>query len=75
MCRYIFIMHMKPEGWSVTIDGHEYKFQGSLVAFVGDTPAVNMVGGYKEGVGMAMRMCRQCMATNSQRYTRLLCAQ
>ena len=36
------------------------------MSFVRDTPAVNMVGGYKEGVGMAMRKCRQCMATDNQ---------
>lgn len=36
------------------------------MAFVGDTPAVSMVGGFKEGVGLAMRKCRQCMATYDQ---------
>lgn len=44
---------------------------GTLVAFVGDTPAVNMVGGFKEGVGMAMRKCRHCMATFSQIQTKV----
>ncbi len=39
---------------------------GTLVAFVGDTPAVNQVGGFKEGVGIAMRKCRHCMATHDQ---------
>ena len=41
----------------------QYHLKGRLVAFVGDTPVVNMAGGFKEGVGMAMRKCRQCMAT------------
>ncbi len=36
------------------------------MAFVGDTPAVNQVGGFKEGVRMAMRKCRHCMATHDQ---------
>ncbi len=36
------------------------------MAFVGDTPAVNQVGGFKGGVGMAMRKCRHCMATHDQ---------
>ena len=44
----------------------EYKVRGKLVAFVGDTPAVNIVGGFKEGVGVAMRKCSQCMATYHQ---------
>ena len=41
------------------------------MAFVGDTPAINMVGGFKEGVGMAMRKCRHCMATNEQIQTKV----
>lgn len=35
-------------------------FRGTLVAFAADTPAANLVGGFKEGVGGAMRMCRTC---------------
>ena len=48
------------------IDDTPYCFKGTLLAFVGDTPAVNLVGGFKEGVGMAMRKCRHCMATHDQ---------
>ena len=40
------------------IEDTPYCFKGTLLAFVGDTPAVNLVGGFKEGVGMAMRKCR-----------------
>lgn len=55
-------MHVliKPEGWQVTVDDHDYKVKGTLVAFVGDTPAIHMVGGFKEGVAFAMRKCRHC---------------
>lgn len=53
------------------IENTEYCFKGTLVAFVGDTPAVNLVGGFKEGVNMAMRKCRQCMATDSQIQTKV----
>jgi hypothetical protein len=49
----------------VSVDGHAYNFRGSLVAFVGDTPAV------KEGVGTAMRKCRHCMATYDQIQTKV----
>lgn len=48
------------------IDGCPYNFRGTLLAFVGDTPAVNMISGFKEGVGFAMRKCRHCMATHGQ---------
>lgn len=53
------------------IGSEQYKFRGTLVAFVGDTPAINMVGGFKEGVGLAMRKCRQCMATYDQVQTKV----
>ena len=46
-------------------------FRGALIAFVGDTPAINMVGGFKEGVGMAMRKCRHCMATIDEVQTKV----
>lgn len=57
---------MQPGGLSVTIGDSQHHLKSVLLAFVGDTPAVNMVGGYKEGVGMATRKCRHCMATDSQ---------
>ena len=50
----------------MTIQDSIYNIEGALIAFVGDTPAVNMAGGFKEGVGGAMRKCRHCLATNSQ---------
>ena len=55
----------------MTIGEQIYHLKGQLVAFVGDTPAVNMAGGFKEGVGMAMRKCRQCMATYNQIQTKV----
>lgn len=68
---YVLIYFLKPAGWSVNIDGQQHIFRGTLVAFVGDTPAVNMVGGFKEGVGLAMRKCWQCMATYDQIQTKV----
>ena len=55
----------------MTIKDHQYHLTGTLVAFVGDTPAVCMAGGFKEGVGMAMRKCRHCMATYNQIQTKV----
>ena len=48
------------------LHGEEVKLQGSLIAFVGDTPALARVGGFKEGVGSAFRKCHECMATENQ---------
>ena len=50
----------------MSIQDSSYNIEGALVAFVGDTPAVNMAGGFKEGVGRALRKCRHCMAIDSQ---------
>ena len=50
----------------MTLSDRQYHVKGRLIAFVGDTPAVNLVGGFKEGVSLAMRKCRQCMATFDQ---------
>ena len=41
-------------------------FQGALLAFIGDTPANNRIGGYKESVSKSYRKCRQCLATNDK---------
>ena len=40
--------------------------KGSLLCVVGDTPAVALVGGFKEGVGFAEKKCRHCLANNQQ---------
>ena len=45
--------------------------RGALVAFVGDTPAIHQVAGFKEGVSFALRMCRHCMASSEQIQTKV----
>lgn len=35
---------------------------GALLAFVADTPASHLAGGFKEGVGFAFQKCRHCNA-------------
>lgn len=55
----------------MTVHDRCYNIEGDLVAFVGDTPAVNMAGGFKEGVGRAWRKCRHCMAIDPQIQTKV----
>ena len=45
-------------------DGTCKHYYGCLVAFLGDTPASALAGGFKEGVGGAYRLCRTCMITS-----------
>ena len=47
----------------------ERKCEGAHVAFVGDTPAVNKVGGFKESLSRTLRICCHCMATSIQVQT------
>lgn len=44
---------------------------GAVLCSVGDVPASNFLGGFKEGVGFAMRKCRQCMAVQSDMMTKV----
>lgn len=55
----------------MTIQESSHSIEGALIAFVGDTPAVNMAGGFKEGVGGAWRKCRHCLAVNSMIQTKV----
>ena len=52
-----------PDGCSLIVDGRKLTFRAALVAFCGDTPASNFIGGFKESVVSAYRGCRECMAT------------
>ena len=60
------------DGCSVEIDGTTMNFRAVLVAFCGDTPASNYIGGFKEGLGGAYRGCRECIATKPEMETMLL---
>ena len=39
---------------------NEKNFKGYLIAYMGDTPAANLAGGFKVGVGGAYSCCRSC---------------
>lgn len=38
---------------------------GVTLCMLGDTPASNFVGGFKESVAFALRKCRWCMTTGT----------
>ena len=48
------------------IKGESQKIRGAIKAFTGDIPAINQLAGFKEGVSLALRLCRHCMATSDQ---------
>ena len=45
--------------------GEEHKFHGTVIVTLCDTQAAHQLGGFKIGVGFALRKCRDCMATHS----------
>ena len=47
----------------MTADGDSKRFYGTVLAVLADTLAAHDLGGFKSGVGRALRKCRQCMAT------------
>ena len=53
------------QGIEVNIDGTQRTFKGALLCILGDNPASNAVGGFKESFSLAFRFCRTCMATNN----------
>ena len=51
-------------GVKVSVDGAECVYKGALIAFLADTLASHLVGGFKKSVGSAFRPCRTCMVTS-----------
>lgn len=50
-------------GYPFQVYGGVLRLRGSLLALLADTPASQLCGGFKEGVGGAFRKCRVCNAT------------
>ena len=46
-------------------------FCGTVVAFLVDTLASHEIGGFKVGVGFALRKCRICLATQDTKQTKV----
>ncbi len=62
---------MIQDGISVSMSGKTYKFYGSVLLLLGDTLAAHDIGGFKVGVGFALRICRHCMATRELSQTKV----
>jgi hypothetical protein len=60
------IKTLQEDGHTFIVHGQKLHLKGSLLCMVGDTPAVALAGGFKEGVGFANKKCRHCMANNEQ---------
>ena len=47
------------------------KMYGGVICVVGDIPASNFIGGFKEGVSFSFRKCRMCLATKDNMTTKV----
>ena len=52
------------KGFDIEVDGRVCHIHGTLLVMLADTLAAHQLGGFKIGVGFALRKCRQCMATH-----------
>ena len=51
---------------TVLINGMEHSIHGALLAFLADTLAAHVVGGFKGSMSFALRVCRSCMIISAQ---------
>ncbi|XP_033099745.1 uncharacterized protein LOC117103311 [Anneissia japonica] len=51
---------LKNDGIQININGRQQTIEGFLAIFPCDTPAAQWLGGFKEGVGFALKPCRTC---------------
>ena len=54
------------DGINVCINGEVCVIHGTLLAFLADTLAAHMVGGFKGSMSFALRVCRTCLITPQQ---------
>ena len=53
-------------GLTVAINGNNNHFKVGLLTLLADTLAAHALGGFKESMSLAHRICRSCMATTAQ---------
>lgn len=54
------------DGINVMLGGVERVLYGGVLAFLADTLAAHALGGFKESMSFALRICRSCMVTTPQ---------
>ena len=70
--RIIFVsIYSRPKsancnGVTVNVHGEQYTFHCALLVFLADTLAAHLVGGFKQSMLFALRVCCTCMATTGE---------
>lgn len=52
--------------------GSTIVLKGTVLLTLADTVAAHQLGGFKVGVGFALRKCRECMATQSDLESKVI---
>ncbi len=55
----------------MTIRGEERIVRGGVLFALADTLAAHSMGGFKVGVGLSLRKCRMCLATQTQIFAKV----
>lgn len=56
----------------MSLHGQQKLVKGGALYALADTLAAHAMGGFKVGVGFALRLCRMCMATREQASTKVI---
>ena len=51
------------QGLTLNLNGQDVMVKGAVVVMLADTQAAHAIGGFKVGVGFALRRCLDCLAT------------
>ena len=66
------VKRLNSSGINLRVNGTVRHFCVGLLAFLADNLAAHMLGGFKESMSFAFRICRTCMATKEQSQTYFL---
>ena len=69
------LFFLQDKGYFMQVGDETLTVHGAALCMLGDTPASNFIGGFKESVAFALRKCRRCMTTAtdmSEKVSKLL---
>ena len=61
------------QGLTLSLNGQDVMVKGAVLVMLADTQAAHAIGGFKVGVGFALRRCRDCLATVETMSSRVCC--
>ena len=70
-CLIKLITYFARKGIVMSLHGQQKLVKGAVLFALADTLAAHALGGFKVGVGFALRICRICMATREQASTKV----